>query len=108
MVEVEVATASLDERDMVCDFAEIKRVVKGWLDRELDHRMILRRDDPLVALLRGAGEPVYLVDDNPTAECLARLIYEQMHSAGLSVSRVTLWETPSSSATYSRLGRPLD
>ena len=108
MVEVEVATASLDERDMVCDFAEIKRVVKGWLDRELDHRMILRRDDPLVALLRGAGEPVYLVDDNPTAECLARLIYEQMHSAGLPVSRVTLWETPSSSATYSRLGRPLD
>lgn len=104
VVEVEVAAASLDERDMVCDFAEIARVVKGWLDRELDHRMILRRDDPLVAPLSAAGEPVYLVDDNPTAECLARLVYEQMHRGGLQVSRVTLWETPSSSATYTRPG----
>ena len=70
-------TAALDERDMVCDFSDIKRVVKDWVDRELDHKMILRRDDPLVEPLRVLGEPVYLVDSNPTVECLAQLIHQQ-------------------------------
>ena len=66
IAEIEVRTAALDERDMVCDFSDIKRVVKDWVDRELDHKMILRRDDPLVEPLQVLGEPVYLVDSNPT------------------------------------------
>ena len=44
---------------------------QGWIDDALDHKMILRRDDPLVDALRSLGEPVFLVDTNPTAECLA-------------------------------------
>ena len=71
VAEIEVRAAALDERDMVCDFSDIKRVVKGWVDRELDHKMILRRDDPLVESLQALGEPVFLVDANPTVECLA-------------------------------------
>ena len=101
VAEIEVRTAALDERDMVCDFSDIKRVVKGWVDRELDHKMILRRDDPLVEPLRVLGEPVYLVDSNPTVECLAQLIHQQAKASGLPVVRVTVWETPSSCATYS-------
>ena len=62
--------------------------------------MILRRDDPLVDALRGMGEPVFVVDVNPTAECLAELIYSQARASGLPVTRVTVWETPTSSATY--------
>ena len=100
VAEIEVSTAALDERDMVCDFSDIKRVVKGWVDRELDHKMILRRDDPLVELLQALGEPVFLVDANPTAECLAQLIHRHAKVSGLSVVRVTVWETPSSYATY--------
>ena len=101
IAEIEVRTAALDERDMVCDFSDIKRVVKDWVDRELDHKMILRRDDPLVEPLRVLGEPVYLVDSNPTVECLAQLIHQQAKASGLPVVRVTVWETPSSYATYS-------
>lgn len=100
VVEIEVRSATLDVRAMVCDFNDIKRVMKGWVDRQLDHRMILRRDDPLAELLRAAGEPVYLVDRNPTVECIAQLLFEQTKAAGFSVTRVTVWETPSSSATY--------
>ena len=100
VAEIEVQSATLDVRAMVCDFNDIKRAMKGWVDRELDHRMILRRDDPLAELLRAAGEPVYLVDHNPTAECIAQLLFEQTKTAGFSVTRVTVWETPSSSATY--------
>ena len=36
-VEIEVRTGSLDNRNMVCDFSDIKRIVKGWIDRALDH-----------------------------------------------------------------------
>lgn len=100
VAEVEVRTATLDARDMVCDFSDIKRVVKGWIDREIDHRMILRRDDPLLEPLLALGEPVYVVDNNPTVEHIARLIFEQTQTLGFPVVRVTVWETPASFATY--------
>jgi 6-pyruvoyltetrahydropterin/6-carboxytetrahydropterin synthase len=98
--EIEVRTGELDKRNMVCDFSDIKRVVKGWIDRELDHRMVLRHDDPLVTLLQQLGEPVYLLDSNPTAERIARLIYEYAASQGFPVVRVKVWETPTSFAEY--------
>ncbi len=104
VAEIEIRAEALDDSAMVRDFGEIKRVVEAWVKRELDHKMILRRDDPLVEALHALGEPVYVVDVNPTAECIARLLYEQVRDAGLPVARVTLWETPSSRATYSDLG----
>jgi 6-pyruvoyltetrahydropterin/6-carboxytetrahydropterin synthase len=100
VAEIEVRADALDAQNMVVDFNEIKRVVKGWIDRELDHKMILRHDDPLVAALRALGEPVFTLDGNPTAERIARLIFDITREHGLAVSRVTVWETPSSWATY--------
>ena len=85
---------------MVCDFSDVKRLVKSWIDREIDHKMILRSDDPLVNPLRELGEPVFLVESNPTVERIARLIYEHVQQSGLPVVRVKVWETPTSSATY--------
>ena len=101
MAEVEVRTDALDSRNMVADFSDIKRVVKGWIDEKLDHKMVLRRDDPLVPALQALGEPVFLVDSNPTVELVARLIYTSAKEAGFDVVRVTVWETHSSFATYS-------
>ena len=62
--------------------------------------MILREDDPLVEPLRQLGEPVFLVESNPTVERIARLIFENVQKVGLPVVRVKVWETPTSSATY--------
>jgi 6-pyruvoyltetrahydropterin/6-carboxytetrahydropterin synthase len=101
IVEVDVRTDRLDERNMVADFSEVKRLVKGWIDRELDHKMILRHDDPLVAPLRALGEPVFTLDSNPTVERIARLIFEMSRDCGLDIAAVRVWETPSSYATYS-------
>jgi 6-pyruvoyltetrahydropterin/6-carboxytetrahydropterin synthase len=74
--------------------------MKSWIDRELDHKMILRHDDPLVKALQTLGEPVFTVDSNPTAERIARLLYDVSREHRLAVSRVTVWETPTSWATY--------
>ena len=101
VAEIEIRADSLDARNMVADFGDIKRVVKGWVDSELDHRMILRRDDPLVRCLQSLGEPVYLLESNPTVERIARLVYDISREQGLPVVRVTVWETPTSWATYS-------
>ena len=101
VAEIEVRTDALDTRNMVVDFSDIKRVVKGWIDRELDHKMILRHDDPLVKPLQSLGEPVFVVDSNPTVERIARLIFDISREQGLPVVRVTVWETPTSWATYS-------
>lgn len=100
VAEIEVCSDTLDHRNMVCDFGDIKRIVKGWIDAEFDHRMVLRRDDPLVPALQALGEPVFLVDSNPTVEHMARLIYDYAGSQGLPVVRVTVWETPTSYAEY--------
>lgn len=92
----------LDGRGMVVDFSDLKRVVGGWIDRELDHRMLLHRDDPALPFLREQGEPVVVLDVNPTAEAIARLIFEYTAKAGFPVTEVRLWETDNSVATYRR------
>ena len=100
VAEIEVSAETLDHRGMVCDFGDIKRVVKGYIDRELDHRMLLRHDDPLAQPLRDFGEPVCLLDSNPTVERIARLIFDFATTQGLPVVRVRVWETPTSSAEW--------
>ena len=100
IVEVDVRTDSLDGRNMVVDFSDIKRIVKGWIDRELDHKMILRHDDPLVKPLQALGEPIYILESNPTVERIARLIFDQAREAGVNVVAVRVWETPTSVAEY--------
>ena len=99
-VEIELASSSLNEQSMVADFADIARIVKEWIDETLDHRMLLHRDDPIVATLRKHDEPVFLMDCDPTAEAIARLIFDYAASRGLKVSQVRLWETPGSMASY--------
>lgn len=101
-VEIELEGDRLDARGMLTDFGEIKSVMKRWIDENLDHRMILRRDDPAVAPLLAQNEPLYLIDENPTAETLARLIFEETRKQGFPVVRVVLWETPDSFAVFGK------
>ena len=99
-VEIRLASDTLDEMGMVADFRDVRRSIQAWIDEHLDHRMILRRDDPLVEAIQALGQHAYLIDDNPTTENLARLVFEQTRALGFPVIAVTLWETPDSHATY--------
>ena len=97
---IAIESSGLDERGMVLDFSDIKRVVSGWIDDNHDHRMLLRRDDPAVPALRALGEPMFLMDTNPTAENIARLIYDFTAGQGFPIVEARLWETPRCFATY--------
>ncbi len=97
---ITIEAPQLDARGMVLDFSDIKRVVSRWIDESLDHRMILNRDDPVVPLLAEMGEPLYLIDVNPTAENIAKIIFDYTASQGFPVVEVRLWETPQCFATY--------
>ena len=97
-----IESEQLDSRGMVLDFSDIKRVVSQWIDQKLDHRMILHRQDPAVEMLTQLGEPLFLVDTNPTAENIAKLIFDFAAGEGFPIIEVDLWETPQCFATYRR------
>ncbi len=99
-VEVDVAAEALDALGMVVDFGEITATLKQWVDANLDHRMLLCRDDPVALVLGEMGEPLYLMEENPTAENIARLIFREGRRGGLNVAEVRLWETPTGYASY--------
>jgi 6-pyruvoyltetrahydropterin/6-carboxytetrahydropterin synthase len=97
---IELEAPSLDRLGMVVDFSQVKRIVGGWIDSTLDHKMILHRDDPALPFLHKQNEPICVVDVNPTAENIAKLIFDFVKSQGFPVVAVTLWETENSYATY--------
>jgi 6-pyruvoyltetrahydropterin/6-carboxytetrahydropterin synthase len=93
---------TLDVRGMVVDFSDVKRLLGAWIDDHLDHRMLLHEADPVIPELERQGEPFVRLPVNPTAENIARLIFDRAAALGLPVVEVTLWETENSFATYRR------
>ena len=91
---------SLDDRGMLVDFSDIKASVRTWIDDELDHRMILNEADPVIDYLKSQGEPLKLIADNPTAENIAKLIFDYVEKGGFPVVEVALYETASALASY--------
>ncbi len=99
-VEIELSSPTLDQRGMVFDFNDVKRILQHWIDTELDHKMLLNEADPVLPHLRNLKEPLVTLKENPTAEVLARLIFEHAKSQRFPVTEVRFWETPTSFATY--------
>ena len=90
----------LDNRGMLVDFAEIKATIRQWIDDNLDHNLLLWRDDPLLPLLQQQQERVFVMEDHHTAENIARLIFDQAVALGLPVIEVALWETSTCLASF--------
>ena len=97
---IHLEAEGLDEKGMLVDFVEIKGKVQRWIDENLDHNMLLRHDDPILPVLQERGERVFVMETNPTAENIARLIFEQTKASGLPVVEVVLWETENCQASY--------
>jgi 6-pyruvoyltetrahydropterin/6-carboxytetrahydropterin synthase len=90
----------LDGQGMVADFEAIELQLKTWINQTLDHRLLLHQDDPVLPALRALKEPVGVVPFNPTAENIARMIFDHAAQAGFPVVEVRLVEVPGSSASY--------
>lgn len=112
-VEICCSSPELDHQDMVVDFHLLKTEVKRWLDKNWDHALILNSVDPLyLALLDkkipGVSEDfrLYSMDGNPTAELMAEELYDVIRDGvfgkDITVESVTVYETPTSFATFSQ------
>ena len=97
---ITVARQSLNEQGMVCDFADIKAVAEAYIDANLDHNLLLHRDDPIIPALLDNNERFLALDEHPTAEVLSKMIFTCLKAKGLEVTRVVLWETSSANACY--------
>jgi len=88
--QVTIEGGQLDEIGLLVDFVELKRVVHSVLDR-MDHQWL--NDFPPFDVL------------NPSAENMARYIYQQVNEGiktreGVRLANVRLWETDTAHATY--------
>lgn len=100
-VAITLESNELNDQGMVCDFSDIKKFVGEWISKTLDHNLLLHKNDPVLPLLQEAGERLMVVDEHPTAEFLAKLIYDYVAQGGFPVVDVSVWETDSANASYS-------
>lgn len=100
-VDITISTGELDSNGMVVNFEAIERELGSWIAKELDHKTILFRDDPLAKVLEKSGEKCLLIGVNPTAENLAKLIFDAAKEKGFCVSKVRFFESDTSIAEYS-------
>ncbi len=116
-IEVVLRSETLDDNDMVCDFAAVKAALSTYLDA-YDHAMLVNSQDPALDAIRSCSDRVIVVEDaDPTTEVLARRIHEFLSDqvgrshrapdgrelslpAGLVVERVRVGETSSTWAEY--------
>ncbi len=88
-VEVFCESAELNEIGLVIDFKELKKYLSEILDL-LDHKYL--------------NETEFFSKNNPSSENIAKFIFKEMKrffpAGGIKLSKVTVWETPTSSASY--------
>ena len=88
IIELAVCSDRLDKAGMVVDFKKLKDMLNEVIS-ELDHKYL--------------NDVVYFKDNNPTSEKIAQYVYRKIRDKDpeLDIKEITVWETDSSSATYS-------
>lgn len=93
-------SGTLDSLGMVIDFAVLKQRLGGWIDQHWDHGFICHTDDEQTrqAMEHIPNQKLYLLDENPTAENMARHLLhvvgpKVLEGTGVHLTRVVLWET---------------
>lgn len=90
----------VDHVGRVIDFADLKRLFKGWLDEHWDHGFILNEDDEngIAAAKMVVPTKYYLLPYNPTAENMATYLLNEvcpqlLADMGVHATKVVIWET---------------
>jgi 6-pyruvoyl-tetrahydropterin synthase len=76
-IELFFCSEALDHNDMVIDFGEISSIVKAYIEKSLDHALIVPKtfEPAYVECLKQFNKKLIVVDNNPTAEYFAESIY---------------------------------
>lgn len=100
VAEVHVLGRQVDAVGRVMDFADLKRLIKGWIDEHWDHSFLLHEADQnaIAALEQVRPARYFLLPYNPTAENMARYLLQHvcpplLEEYGVRASRVVIWET---------------
>jgi 6-pyruvoyltetrahydropterin/6-carboxytetrahydropterin synthase len=84
-VQVMLSSAKLDKIGIVKDFREVKEALKSAI-KDFDHANL--------------NDLAIFKKQNPTSENLARIIFERLKKKIKGVSKVTVWESATSAASY--------
>ncbi len=90
------------ERGMLIDFSTLKGALKGLVDT-LDHQLIYEDGalKPLtLSALNDEGFSLLPLPFTPTAENMAKYLFDAMTLQGFQVSCLTVYETPNNAAAY--------
>ena len=100
ILEIELSSNILDSLGMVYDFCKIKKIADEFVVQKLDHRLILHKEDPLLSILEKEGEEIFIFPNNPTAENIAKYIFDILKCQGLPITAIRLWESDTSWAEW--------
>jgi 6-pyruvoyltetrahydropterin/6-carboxytetrahydropterin synthase len=98
------------EAGILTEFGPFKRLLRDWIDSNLDHGMMLGPEDPLIPVLQGHGCKIYVTPGWPTVEATAvliaevadTLIHEVVRAPGARVVQVDVQETHVNQASWRR------
>jgi 6-pyruvoyltetrahydropterin/6-carboxytetrahydropterin synthase len=91
----------LDSIGRIVDFSVLKEKIGGWIDQNWDHTMILFKEDHCtIELLNKVhkSKPIYLLDENPTAENMAIYLMNKicpniLIGTDIEIIKIEFWET---------------
>jgi 6-pyruvoyltetrahydropterin/6-carboxytetrahydropterin synthase len=108
MADFYVSGDEVDDVGRVIDFAELKKLFKGWLDENWDHGFVLNQSDENGLSAVKIVEPCryYVLPYNPTAENMATYLLREvcpklLAGTGVTATKVVLWESEESFAEAS-------
>ena len=100
--------AELDRIGRVVDFSVLNERIGGWIDEKWDHGFLLWKhdNDAIEAVAKVQKQKCYLMQNNPTAENMAKHILDLsgslLEDTGVELVNVVLWETENCYAEVSR------
>ena len=103
-VDVSVAQAEDDGRDMVIDFKDLKGIANEVICDRFDHAFIYNTESAgereIAAVVEKNGMRTVAIPFRSTAENLAKLFYNELKSRIPGLSAVKVWETADSCAEF--------
>lgn len=103
-VDVSVAQAEDDDRDMVIDFKDLKGIANEVICDRFDHAFIYNTESAgekeIAAVVEKNGMRTVAIPFRSTAENLAKMFYGELKSRIPGLSSVKVWETADSCAEY--------